>query len=119
MVCNKCSKSIPEKLDYCPSCKMAQLQGYSSYKDKLESKKKNNKQPNQTLELFIELIVIALVIASFYFVLILGKPGTISIVLGIYIFLGVILLTWWLNTSSKTRRDIILFRLFFSFLIRK
>lgn len=113
MVCNKCSKSIPEKLDYCPSCKMAQLQGYSSYKDKLESKKKNNKQPNQTLELFIELIVIAL------FVLILGKPGTIFIVLGIYIFLGVILLTWWLNTSSKTRRDIILFRLFFSFLIRK
>jgi len=46
MICEKCDKKIPEQLDYCPSCKMANKQGFESYAHKQEIEAKSKKVPD-------------------------------------------------------------------------
>lgn len=40
MKCDRCNKEIPEKMNYCPSCKVAYNMGHSSYNGKKKSKMK-------------------------------------------------------------------------------
>ena len=109
MNCPKCEKPIPEKLNYCPSCRMAQMQGFANYKQKreVEEKSKNStgKKPNVFMDTFGKKIIT--VIAWFALGMLINFYNGLW---GIYYFIIVtpmIISVWWFFFRT---------RLIFSFL---
>ena len=89
MKCDECNKSIPEQLDYCPSCKMARKLGYSNYKVKKQEREKTieTKQPNVFMNTVGRVFMIALGWITILILLLIVSPPLAGIFFFITFFI--------------------------------